>query len=573
MQHLDTKLNVDIGQLSGAGRKPDNEDAIGVRIPTGTTLVNKGVVAIVADGVSAAEAGKEASHTAVSSFISDYFSTHDSWAVKTSGLKVLTALNRWLYARGQNYPSAEKGYITTFSALILKSASAYLFHVGDSRIYRLRGQQFEQLTKDHSSPVGNGQRYLARALGIDAKLEIDFRRLDLEPGDHFLLTTDGVHDWLDNSQIEAIISTNQSPQNICQTLIDKALDSGSDDNLSAQLITVNQAGAAERSDILQSLTNLPFPPVLEIGSVIDNWKVIKELHATSRSEVYLVESLLDGSKAALKAPSANYQDEPSYIERFIQEEWIGMRIHSPHIVQVIRPRERKYLYYLTEYVEGPTLAQLIKERTRLPVTDARNIIMQVTSGIRAFHRKDCLHQDIKPDNIIYTEDGVKIIDFGSVHISGISEIDSHIQREKQLGTADYSAPEYKLNNPVSTRSDQFSLGVLAYELVTGKHPFGTGYAEAVNEKNINRQTYIPAPQLNPLVPVWMDGAIRRTLKFNPQHRYDSLSEFTQDLKKPNPRDTESRTVPLIDRNPMLFWQGLAVILLLTNLVLLALLTK
>lgn len=571
MRHLDTQLSVDVGQLSVAGVKRDNEDAIGIRIPTGSTLVNKGVVAIVADGVSAAEAGKEASHTAVSSFISDYFSTHDAWAVKTSGLKVLTALNRWLYAQGQNYPSAEKGYITTFSALILKSSSAYLFHVGDSRIYRLRDGKLEQVTLDHSAPVGNGHRYLSRALGIDARLEVDFHRLDLEAGDRYLLTTDGVHDWLNQSRIERAIQNNTSPQDSCQALIDEALAAGSDDNLSAQLIHVQQAGAAERSDVLKSLASLPFPPPLQEGSEIDNWKVVKEIQATSRSEVYLVESLLDGSRAVLKAPSANYEDDAAYIERFIQEEWIGMRIHSAHVVNVIRPRKRQYLYYLTDYVEGPTLAQLIKERTRLPVTDARNIIMQVTSGLRAFHRKDCLHQDIKPDNIIYTDTGVKIIDFGSVHISGISEIESHIEREKQLGTADYSAPEYMLGEPTSPSSDQFSLGVLAYELLTGQHPFGSSYAQAKNSQSLSKLVYKPASELNPLVPVWIDGAIGKTLQIDPKNRYESLSEFVQDLKKPNSRYIDKRPKPLIDQNPLRFWQTLAALLLLTNFILLALL--
>lgn len=571
MEHLATALDIDLGQLSVAGIKSENEDAIGIRVPDGSALVNKGIVAIAADGVSAAEAGKEASHTAVSSFISDYYSTHDSWSVKTSGLKVITALNKWLYARGQNYPMAEKGFITTFSTLILKSSGAYIFHIGDSRIYRIREGDIEQITRDHSAPVGDGHHYLSRALGINTRLEVDFHRLDLKAGDQFLLTTDGVHNWLKSNQLLALVNSGKSLNTECKAIIDEALNKGSTDNLSAQIIRIKQAGAAEREDVLQSLNNLPFPPNLSVGSELDGWRVLKELHANARSEVYLVENIETALKAAMKVPSANYEDDPAYIERFIQEEWIGTRINSPHVVKVLPVENRHYLYYLTEYIEGPTLNKLLKERTRLAIADARDIIMQVASGLRAFHRKDCLHQDIKPDNIIYSSSGVKIIDFGSVHISGISEIDSEITREQQLGTLSYSAPEYKLGTTASVFSDQFSLGLLAYELVTGKHAFGANYEQANSEKMLEKLEYTPAHTLNPLVPIWMDGAIKRTVGFKPNERYETLSEFIQDLKKPNPLYSETKHTPLIERNPLRFWQGASLLLLIVNLVLLSLL--
>src|SRR5690606_17846394 len=176
-EHLVSTLGVDVGQCSSAGIKAVNEDAIGIRIPAGSTLVTKGIVAVIADGVSAAEAGKEASATAVSGFLSDYYSTHDTWSVETSASKVRNALNRWLFSQGQAYAAAEKGHVTTFSALILKSSTAYVFHVGDSRVYRLRDGDIEQITRDHTTSLGNGQRFLARALGINPNMDVDFHRL------------------------------------------------------------------------------------------------------------------------------------------------------------------------------------------------------------------------------------------------------------------------------------------------------------------------------------------------------------------------------------------------------------
>ena len=143
LTNLKSQLAVTVAQHSSAGVKPRNEDCIAIQIPQDAQLTTKGIVAAIADGVSAAEAGREASEIAVKGFINDYYSTPDSWSVKQSAHKVLIALNRWLYGQGQKFLEAEKGYVTTFSTLILKSQAAYVFHVGDSRIYRLRDGALE----------------------------------------------------------------------------------------------------------------------------------------------------------------------------------------------------------------------------------------------------------------------------------------------------------------------------------------------------------------------------------------------------------------------------------------------
>ncbi len=574
LSHLNRQLDIQVGQYSVAGVKPDNDDAVGIRIPTGSSLTTKGAVAVIADGVSTAESGKEASQIAVTSFLSDYYSTHDSWSIQTSGLKVLMALNRWLYSLGQSYASAEKGFITTFSALILKSAGAYIFHVGDSRIYRLRDGDFELLTRDHATPAGNGHRYLARALGIDVSLEVDFHQFNLLPGDRFLLSTDGIHDWVSHEQLKHHIDSDNAPQDICENIVADALASGSDDNLSLQLLCINSTGTAEKDDVLSSLRSLPCPPPLNKGHILDNWRVLDELHANNRSEVYLVEDIADKTKAILKAPSSLNLDDPAYLERFVLEEWIGSRIHNANIVKVLRPTTpRKFLYYVTEYVQGPTLAQLLKERTRLSVVDARNIITQVASGLRAFHRKDTLHQDIKPENIIYTDKAVKIIDFGSAYIAGINEISTSIERSNQLGTRGYSAPEYQLSQPTGPYSDQFSLGILFYELLTGKHPYGPQYQRAVSAKDFSLLRYTPSYEYNPLIPVWMDMAIQKAVSLDPQRRYPALSEFITDLNKANPGFTRQRQSPLLERNPLRFWKAMAMLLFFSNLLLLYLLNR
>ena len=431
LAHLASRLDVAVGQQSRAGRKRANGDAIGIRVPTGGPLTAKGIVAVIADGVSAAEAGQEASHIAVSAFLSDYYSTHDTWSVETSASKVLEALNRWLYGQGQQFLSPGQGYATTFNALVLKSSSAWVFHVGDSRVYRLRDDELEQITRDHSLAVGPRQRLLSRALGIDLRLEVDCHRLGLCAGDLFVLATDGVHEWLATREWRELLgSAAQAPASdldpLCGALLDRALENGSDDNLSIQLIRVEQPGDPRAEDVLAGVAARPFPPPLAPGHIIDGWKVVAPLQATSRSEVYLVEHTDDGQRAVLKAPSAHFEDDPAYIERFLMEAWVGSRIASAHVARVIRSADSRFLYHLVEYVPGPNLAQLLRERTCLAVVDAQNIALQVISGLRAFHRRDVLHQDLKTDNIIYSDEAVKIVDFGSCHVAGVSEIGASI---------------------------------------------------------------------------------------------------------------------------------------------------
>nr|MBL0709535.1 protein phosphatase 2C domain-containing protein [Colwellia sp.] len=129
-----SQLQVDIASHSIQGLKDNNEDAVGFLVPKEQEdLEAKGIVLAVADGVSSAEAGKEASETAITRFLSDYYQTPDTWSVKHCGQKILSSINLTLFKRSHEFVSEEKGYLTTFTALVLKSRTAHFFHAGDSR--------------------------------------------------------------------------------------------------------------------------------------------------------------------------------------------------------------------------------------------------------------------------------------------------------------------------------------------------------------------------------------------------------------------------------------------------------
>lgn len=530
-------LAITLGQYSIAGVKPQNEDFHGAYVPKGTGLDSKGIAVVLADGVSASEGGKEASQIAVRQFLDDYFSTPDSWTVKHAVTKVLGALNLWLYNQGQREYAGNNGLATTFCAVVFKSQTAHLFHVGDSRIYRLRDGQLECLTQDHRIQFGTEQAYLARALGIDARLDVDYHSQPLQVGDCYLLTTDGVHDVLDREMLASLLQGGfRDPQQCAEKLGATALERGSQDNITCQIACIDNLPQADKDEFYNKLTHLPFPPDLKAGNVLDGYLILRELNATSRSQVYLAEDMLDTGmgKVVIKTPSQNFNDDPLYIDLFLHEEWVAKRLDSPHLIKVVEraSRPRTFLYSVVEYIEGQTLRQWMQDNPTPSVAQVRATVDQIARGLRIMHRLEMIHQDLKPDNVLIDyHNTLKIIDFGSTRIAGLAEINSALQHSYIVGTASYSAPEYFQGGVGSNRSDIFSLGVIAYEMFTGKLPYG----EIEPEKAVKKRfTYSPARWHNPAVPDWVDAALEKATHPNPEKRYALLSEFVADLTRPDP---------------------------------------
>ncbi|WP_269764055.1 protein kinase domain-containing protein [Shewanella benthica] len=614
---LNGELEIGAGQCSAQGAKSTNEDAIGIRIPDGLMLTTKGAVSVICDGVSAAEAAEKASSISISNFISDYYSTPDTWSVEKSSSQVLTALNRWLYGLGQDYREAQRGYVCTFTALIFKSCSAYLFHVGDSRAYRFRAGKLERLSRDHVTVLGKNKRYLARALGLDVKLDVDYRKLELVRGDLYLLTTDGIHDVIGDQDLAVKLSEFMSklkfeskagsksefkpeskpeskagakpeseagsklrlkPESdaaidhdeFCRRLCAQAIDAGSLDNVSCQLLSIDTLPKLNIDDLYQKLSKLPFPPPLSEGMKLDGYLIEEILHQSQRSQVYLA-SDADGNKRCIKTPSVNYLDDAAYIERFMLESWIGHRINSPNVVKLLdRDRAKSALYYVTEHLNGMSLSTWITRNPKASVQEVLPLLKQIESGVRAFHRKETIHQDLKPDNILLTYEGqIKLIDFGSCYIKGIAEIATPLQRDSILGTADYSAPESVLGYRVTNKADLFSMAVITFEMLTGQLPFKGKLSQCRTRQDYLKLVYIPSYELNPLIPLWMDPTLKKALSFDPASRQVDTSELLYELNQPLANwDKPEVGRSLLERDPVRFWQGVSVFFGLSTLLLL-----
>ncbi|PHS72143.1 MAG: protein kinase [Cycloclasticus sp.] len=558
---------IDLGQSSDKGVKEENQDSYGTLLPESPVLEQKGIAIVLADGVSGCDSGKLASESCVKSLLSDYYCTPDSWTVKTSVQKVLLATNRWMLGMAEQGGDHHKGLATTMSALIVKSSTVHLFHIGDTRIYRIRHNNLEQLTKDHRFWVSNEKNYLTRAVGIDLYLDIDYRNFLLEEGDIFLLSTDGVHEFVsDTAMLQKIIKNSTNLERAAREITDLAMTNGSDDNVTCQLVRFNQLPTVSDDEVYRKLAELPFPPELSAGMKMDGYRIERELHASKRSQVYLATDEDTGEKIVLKTPSINYADDPTYLDMFVHEEWVGRRIDNNHVLKIVeQTRTRHFLYYVTEYIEGQTLRHWMSDNPQPSMHDVRGIVRQIARGLRAFHRKEMIHQDLKPENIIIDTQGtVKLIDFGSTKVAGIEEISTPVHRLSLLGTQHYTAPECLLGQPVSYRSDAFSLGIITYEMLTGKLPFGEKYGE----KALSKLRYISSLNIDADIPLWVDGAIRKIVKKNPSNRYEEISEFIRDLSHPNNEFTEIAHTPLMEQNPLGFWKGVALVSVLVNIALL-----
>src|SRR3954471_16558369 len=531
------QLRVAVGQHSDRGRKAVNQDFYGFRVPAEPHLSSKGIAIALADGIGSSEVSQVAAEFAVMALLEDYYSTSETWSVRKSADRVLAAANSWLHSR--TYHSSyrydkDRGYVCTLSGLVLKGTTAHLFHVGDTRVHRLQGDALEQLTQDHRVRVTQDESYLSRAVGFNSQLEIDYHAMEIERGDVFVLATDGVYEHIDAAFVSrAIREARGNLDDAARAIVAEAYRRGSADNLTVQIVSVEDL--PQGGGLHQQLARLAPPPFLEARAEVDGYRIVREIHASARSHLYLAEDLETGARVVLKMPAADLQCDPELLERFMLEEWIARRLNSPHVLKPYpRMRERRFLYVAMEYVEGQTLAQWMTDNPQPDLETVRGIVEQIARGLRAFHRMEMLHQDLRPENLLIDKTGtVKIIDFGSVCVAGVNELASPAEPSRILGTVQYTAPEYFVGDAGSERADLYSVGVIAYQMLSGRLPYGSEAARVRTRATQRKLRYATVFDEQRAIPPWIDAALRKAVHPQPLERYDALSEFVYALRHPN----------------------------------------
>ncbi|MBS0450713.1 MAG: bifunctional protein-serine/threonine kinase/phosphatase [Proteobacteria bacterium] len=572
----DAALRITLGQHSRAGRHGVNQDFHGAVLAQGHLLGSKGIAVALADGIGSSAISQVASAAAVRSFLDDYYCTSEAWSVRRSAQRVLAATNSWLHAqnqRGHARFDKDRGYVCTFSALILKGREVHLLHVGDSRIYRVHDHALEQLTEDHRVHLPGADSYLGRALGVNPGVEIDYQCLSAEPGAIYLLATDGACVGLDAAAVHASLAdASHDFDAAAKSLADRAQERGSMDDITVQLLRLDGLPAGDPQQLHLQRAALALPPPLAPRMQFEGYTIVRTLHASARSHVHLAVDDKSGAQVVIKTPSVDMSEDADHLDRFLLEEWVARRLNSAH---VLRPagteRARQHLYVAMEYVQGQSLAQWMTDHPRPDVDSVRRIAAQLAAGLGAFHGKEMLHQDLRPENVMIDPTGtVKIIDLASAHVAGLAEGGAFGMSAAPAiaGSLQYTAPEYFAGGVASERSDLFSLAVLTYQMLCGQLPYGLQVTQVRNAADLRRLRYVPLRHLRPELPDWLDAVLHKALQPQPERRQEAVSEFVHDLCTPGPQFHRTRPAPLAEHNPLLFWQMCTLVLALAVLTLL-----
>lgn len=558
-------LKINLGVASLQGPRERNEDFIGAVTPEGDQLATKGVVVALADGVSGNGGGREAAENTVRGLLSDYYATPDTWGISHALDKVITALNRWLLAQSTSHRELS-GMACTLSVLVLRGTRFTLAHVGDSRIYRLRGEHMEQLTTDHVWDRPDMNHVLTRAVGLDQHLAMDYAEGDLQPGDVFLLVCDGVWEPLGDKAMHHILHLRQDPQRAAQALVQEALDTGGRDNASAMVVRIEELSAGTLGDVLAEGRRLPLPPSLKPGQRIDDFEVLELLHDSRATLLYKVRHVESGQIRVLKTLQPLLARDEEACTAFLGEEWVGKRVLAHYFPQVIplSTGQRHYLYYIMTWHEGATLGQMLERGQHFSIAEATGIGIRVAKGLGALHRLDIVHRDIKPENLHLGADGkLRILDLGVASSGGAGQSDG-----RGPGTPSFMAPELFNGVAATAQADLYAAGVSLYYLLTRKYPYGE--IEPFQTPRFKEPT--PPTRYRPDIPQWLENILLKAVARDPKRRFETAEELLVALERGEARPLLSpQREALAERDPLMVWQTVAISAILFNLLLIYLL--
>ncbi|HEY0847848.1 MAG TPA: bifunctional protein-serine/threonine kinase/phosphatase [Noviherbaspirillum sp.] len=559
-------LSVSIGHATRAGVRERNEDFVGMVTPNEPDLSTKGLIAAIADGVSGNEGGRQASEYTVRGLLTDYYATPDTWPVTQSMDKVIRAINSWVQRQGSVRPELA-GMATTLTSVVLRGSFYYFSHVGDSRLYLLRGGALSRLTTDHVWDRPEMQHVLTRAIGLDSRIAVDHGMGELRERDVFLLATDGI--WA--AMTEYDLTHMLSDVALCvldaaasaDMLVDAALKAGSSDNCSAVVLRVDRLPEENLRDALSVSEQLPVPPRLKPGQSIDGYQVEAVIHASQATLLYRVLDPKSGRQLVLKTLHPDRANDSQERSAFAHEEWLAKRVVARFFPQVIAPDQRNFLYYLSTWHEGMSLQQRLDAGAHFTAPETVALGEKLVRAVGALHRRSIVHRDIKPANIHLGSDGeLRLLDLG-VALSGL-EAEDGIDAP-QAGTPSFLAPEQFDNAPPSRQTDVYAAGVTLYYTLTRHYPYGE--IEPFQRPRFGESA--PPSRYRPDIPLWLENVLLKAVARDPADRFETAEEFLLALERgaSNPVPARKHT-PLVKRDPAALWRAVAAISIVLNLLLL-----
>ena len=268
--------------------------------------------------------------------------------------------------------------------------------------------------------------------------------------------------------------------------------------------------------------------ILEAGAQIDSYRIDEPIARSGMASIFRATDVRDNRVVALKIPHPDMEADPILFDRFQRESNIGERLIHPNVMRVYGGEKRSRIYMVMEWCQGRLLREII-DNEKLSQERAIKITREVLRALDYIHANGVVHRDLKPENIMVDEhDNIKLIDFGIASDTSARRL-TYANFTATLGTPNYIAPEQVKGKRGDGRTDIYSMGVILYEMLTGKVPFtGSSPIAAMNERLLNYP--VPPSIVNPSISPQIQEVIYRALERDPKNRYASAHEFLNDLE-------------------------------------------
>jgi serine/threonine protein kinase len=268
---------------------------------------------------------------------------------------------------------------------------------------------------------------------------------------------------------------------------------------------------------------------IHTGDQLDHYQIEGVAARSGMASIFRGVDVRTGRKVAIKVPHPEMEGDPVFFDRFSREQEIGQKLDHPGVMKVFADDDRSQVYMVMEWVDGRLLRQIINESGKLPADRAVRIATRILNALDYIHKNGVVHRDLKPENIMVDEqDNIKLIDFGIAANVGSRRL-TFAKLSQTMGTPDYISPEQVRGKRGDARSDLYSVGVMLYEMLTGKVPFtGPNAFIIMNDRLLNNP--MPPREIDPTISPQLQEIIYRAMERDPKQRYASAHEFAWDLE-------------------------------------------